>query len=209
MRHHQWNQIHRKHPTEAVSWHQDEPTLSLRLMDAAGLEPTTRVIDVGGGDSRLVDALINRRLTHITILDVSSDVLARARARLGLAASHVTWIEADVTGEDWRVDPVDIWHDRAVFHFLTDPEDRARYVARATETIVPGGALIIGTFALDGPSQCSGLPVCRYSAEKLAEVFGTAFALHEQVHEQHHTPAGASQSYQWCRFRRGGAAHHV
>lgn len=198
-----WNQIYRKHPTEAVSWHQDEPALSLRLMEAAGLEPTTRVIDIGGGDSRLVDALINRRLTHITVLDVSGDVLARARARLGPAASHVNWIEADVTSPDWRTDAVDIWHDRAVFHFLTHADDRARYVARATDTVVPGGALVIGTFALDGPSECSGLPVCRYSAEMLAAVFGRDFQLREQVHELHHTPTGASQSFQWCRFWRG------
>jgi SAM-dependent methyltransferase len=202
MRSQHWNEVYRRHPTEAISWHQDEPVLSLRLLDAAGLEPTTRVIDVGGGDSRLVDALINRRLTHVAVLDVSAPALARARARLGPAASHVTWIEADVTDARWQTDPVDIWHDRAVFHYLTDPADRTRYIERARATIVAGGALIIATFALSGPSQCSGLPVCRYSAEMLAAAFGPPFTLLEQAHEQHHTPTGAIQDFQWCRFRR-------
>jgi cyclopropane fatty-acyl-phospholipid synthase-like methyltransferase len=202
MRRQHWNQVYNRQPTEVVSWHQAEPALSLRLLDAAGLEPTTRVIDIGGGDSRLVDALINRRLTHITVLDVSASALARARARLGPVASHVTWIEADVVDEHWRSDPVDIWHDRAVFHFLTEQADQVRYIERARSTIVPGGALIIATFALSGPSRCSGLPVCRYSAETLAAAFGHPFTLLEQAHEQHHTPTGAIQDFQWCRFRR-------
>lgn len=205
MRRRHWDEVYTRHRNELASWHQDEPVLSLRLLEAAGLEPTTRVIDIGGGDSRLVDALVTRRLTHITVLDVSAAALARARARLGSAASHVTWIEADVTDAAWHGDPVDIWHDRAVFHFLTEPDDRARYVARAREMIVSGGALVIGTFGLDGPSQCSGLPVSRYSAEMLAAVFGSAFTLIEQTHEWHHTPTGASQSFQWCRFRRAPA----
>ena len=147
MRGQHWNELYRGHPSDAVSWYQDEPALSLRLLDAAGLEPTTRVIDVGGGDSRLVDALVTRRLTHIAVLDISGAALARARARLGQASSHVTWIEADVTDAAWQIDPVDIWHDRAVFHFLIDSDDRARYVAPARATIVASGALVIGTFA--------------------------------------------------------------
>jgi cyclopropane fatty-acyl-phospholipid synthase-like methyltransferase len=203
MRRQHWEKVYQKHPADTVTWHQDVPALSLRLMDSAGLEPTTRVIDIGAGDSRLVDVLVNRRLEHITVLDVSGAALARARARLGAAAAHVKWVEADVTGADWHVDPVDIWHDRAVFHFLTDPADRERYIERASSTIVPGGALIMGTFALDGPSQCSGLPVCRYSAETLAATLGPSFTLLEQVHEMHHTPAGVPQSFQWCRFRHG------
>ena len=201
MRNHHWNEVFHRHASEAVSWYQAEPTLSLRLLDAAGLEPTTHVIDVGGGDSRLVDALVMRGLTDITVLDISGSALGRARARLGLAASHVRWIEADVTDPDWQTDPVDIWHDRAAFHFLTDSSDRARYVERARTTVVPGGALVVGTFALNGPSQCSGLPVNRYSAEMLAAVFGPSFTLIEQAHEQHHTPAGAIQDFQWCRFQ--------
>jgi cyclopropane fatty-acyl-phospholipid synthase-like methyltransferase len=203
MRHHHWEQVYRKHPSGAVSWHQDESTLSIQLMEKAGLEPDTRVIDVGGGDSHLVDALVRRRLTHITVLDISSTAMARARARLGPAVSHVKWIEADVTDSHWTVDPVDIWHDRAVFHFLINPDDKARYIERAEQTIVPGGALIIATFALDGPSMCSGLPVARYSAEMIAALFHARFTLLEQVHEVHHTPTGAPQSFQWCRFTHG------
>lgn len=181
--------------------------MSLQFLDRAGLTPTSRVVDIGGGDSRLVDALVNLRLTHIAILDVSRTALDRARARLGPAASHVVWIAADVTDPHWQVEPVDIWHDRAVFHFLVDPEDRERYVERVKTTLKPGGALIIGTFALDGPSQCSGLPVARYSAEMLAATFGPSFTLIEQMHEQHHTPAGATQSFQWCRFRHHPDPH--
>jgi SAM-dependent methyltransferase len=155
------------------------------------------VIDVGGGDSRLVDNLIARGVRCVTVLDISGAALERAQARLPDAP--VTWIEADVTG-DWSAEPVDFWHDRAVFHFLTDAADRARYKEHLIKIVKPAGHAIIATFALDGPRKCSGLPVVRYSGETLAAELGPEFHLVETVHELHHTPGGAVQPFCWSRF---------
>jgi hypothetical protein len=135
------------------------------------------------------------------VLDVSGAALARAGARLGGASARVTWIEADVTGE-WSVPRVDIWHDRAVFHFLIESDDRARYVARLKQAVKLHGSVIMATFALDGPERCSGLPVQRYSAETLGAEIGTAFELAETVNERHRTPSGAEQSFCYARFVR-------
>jgi SAM-dependent methyltransferase len=137
----------------------------------------------------------------VTVLDVSAAALARARARLGEQADRVRWIEADVTSS-WTVPPVDIWHDRAVFHFLTDPKDRAIYVAHLRHTVRPGGTVIIATFALDGPERCSGLPVCRYDSAGLAAELGGGFSLVDSVPEAHRTPAGSVQSFRYSRFVR-------
>ncbi len=197
-----WEQIYTTKASNAVSWYQVEPALSLRLLDNAGLGPTSRVIDVGGGDSRLVDCLVARGLSGVTVLDVSGAALARAGARLGPKQLAVTWIEADVTGE-WSVPPVDIWHDRAVFHFLTDGRDRARYATHLREAVKPGGAVVIATFALDGPEKCSGLPVVRCSGETLAAELGAEFHLVETASELHQTPFGTVQSFCYNRFTRG------
>ena len=159
------------------------------------------MIDVGGGDSRLVDRLVSRGLRCVTVLDVSATALARARARLAEQADGVRWIEADVTGP-WTSFPVDIWHDRAVFHFLTEVEDRARYVARVRETVKRGGTVIIGTFAPDGPERCSGLRVCRYDAAGVGAELGGGFTLVEAVADAHRTPAGTVQHFCYSRFVR-------
>jgi len=196
-----WEQIYRTKPSNGMSWFQREPGLSLRLLDAAGLGPTSRVIDIGGGDSRLVDHLVERRVCGVTVLDVSGTALARAKARLGPKQAAVTWIEADVTGE-WSAPPADIWHDRAVFHFLTQAEDRASYVAHLRQTLKQGGAVVISTFALDGPEKCSGLPVIRYSAETLGAELGREFHLSETASELHRTPFGTVQSFCYSRFTR-------
>ena len=153
---------------------------------------------MGGGDSRLVDHLVGR--TCVAVLDVSGAALQRARERLGPASDIPTWIEADVTAE-WSVEPRDIWHDRAVFHFLTTPEDQARYVARLRAILKVQGSAIIATFAPDGPEQCNGLPVARYSPESLAERLGPAFALADaRRHVQ--TSWGTTQAFQYSRFLR-------
>jgi SAM-dependent methyltransferase len=196
-----WNGIYGTKSDLDVSWFEPRPDVSLRLMDAAGVTPATRVIDIGGGDSRLVDALLARGLRDVTVLDVSGAALDRARARLGPAASIPTWIEADVTS-DWKAAPVDIWHDRAVFHFLVDPHDRARYVERLREILEVGGTAIIATFAADGPTTCSGLPVARYSPDALSRELGDDLALVETVPHTHATPWGQSQSFQYSRFQR-------
>jgi SAM-dependent methyltransferase len=185
----------------AVSWFELVPTLSLQLLDAAGLTPHTRVLDVGGGDSHLVDALLARGIRHVSVLDASPVALARAQARLREAASTVTWIEADVTAT-WSTEPVDIWHDRAVFHFLTEPHDRTRYYDHLRQTVKRGGAVVIATFALDGPERCSGLPIVRYSPDTLQAELGAEFRLVESVPHLHRTPSGGSQSFQYSRFER-------
>lgn len=166
------------------------------------------MIDVGGGDSRLVDHLVARGVRCVTVLEISAAALARARARLGANQHAVRWIEADVTG-DWPVEPVDIWHDRAAFHFLTDAVDRARYLTRLRQAVKPRGNVIIATFALDGPTKCSGLPVMRYSAETLGSELGPGFTLADAITERHQTPAGIVQSFCYSWFRRAARNRRV
>lgn len=196
-----WDTVYTTKHESQVSWFEALPTRSLQLMEAAGLGPETCVLDVGGGDSRLVDQLVARGLCCLAVLDVSSAALARARKRLGEAASIPTWIEADVTG-DWSVKPMDIWHDRAAFHFLTTPSEREHYRAHLLQTIAPGKTAIVATFALDGPEKCSGLPVQRYSPTSLAAELGSPWTLVETVPHIHTTPWGNSQSFIYCRFVR-------
>ena len=154
-----------------------------------------------------MDGLLRRGLSCITVLDVSGGALARARARLGDASATVRWLEADVTDPGWEIPPVDLWHDRAVFHFLTDPEDRRLYTNRLGTLLKPGGSAIIGTFAPDGPEKCSGLPVFRCSSATLAGELGPSFELVTSVREEHRTPAGAIQAFQWSRFVRPPPGH--
>lgn len=196
-----WNAVYATKGERGVSWYEALPAVSLDLLDAAGLTPDSCVIDIGGGDSFLVDALLAKGLTCLAVLDVSGEALERARARLQARAAAVRWIEADVTA-GWASPPMDIWHDRAVFHFLTDAADRARYVARLLETLKVQGMAIIATFALDGPERCSGLPVQRYSPETLASELGSRFALQESRPRTHVTPWGATQSFQYSRLVR-------
>jgi SAM-dependent methyltransferase len=160
------------------------------------------VIDVGGGDARLVDALLSRGVTCVSVLDVSATALSRARARLGHCADTVQWIEADVTDPGWQIAPVDFWHDRAVFHFLVGEPDRGRYLERLRSALRVGGSVILGTFAPGGPQKCSGLPVQRYSPEALSAVLGAGFTLLESLTDVHQTPFGTTQLFQWCGFRR-------
>jgi SAM-dependent methyltransferase len=196
-----WDRSYRTKAEREVSWHEAFPAVSLRLMESAGLTAETCVLDVGGGDSRLIDVLAARGLDCLAVLDISEAALERARTRLGDAARVPTWLVADVTGA-WSLKPMDIWHDRAVFHFLIEPQDRARYVQHLAETVKLGGSAIIATFALDGPVTCSGLPVARYSPQTLSEELGDAFALVESVPHLHETPWGATQSFQYSRFTR-------
>ncbi|CCD95545.1 conserved hypothetical protein [Bradyrhizobium sp. ORS 375] len=195
-----WQTVYTTKAETEVSWYQDQPATSLRLIREAGAGPSSRIIDIGGGASRLVDALLAAGYGALTVLDISEAALAAARARIGAAAAAVDWITADVTR--WTPPArYDIWHDRAAFHFLTDADDRAAYVARLRSAVVPGGAVIIGTFALDGPETCSGLPVVRYDAASLAATLGPAFELQDACTEAHGTPWGSVQQFQFCRFR--------
>ena len=197
-----WEHVYRtKAPTE-VSWYQGRPTRSMELLDELGIEPETRVIDVGGGDSTLVDALLERHVAQVTVLDLSAAALDGAKVRLGVRAAEVQWVVADVTAVELTTNSFDIWHDRAVFHFLVDEADRRRYVAQAARSIRPGGALVIGTFALDGPTRCSSLDVVRYSPETLAFELGDDFEFCRSVADIHKTPGGAEQSFTFALLRR-------
>jgi len=198
-----WNRVYETKGERDVSWFEALPEASLRMLESIDVNPDTCVLDVGGGDSHLVDHLAQRGLTCLAVLDVSAAALARARTRLGPAASIPIWLEADVTGE-WSLKPMDVWHDRAVFHFLTAGEDRDKYRARLLSTLKPGGSALVATFALDGPERCSGLPVRRYSARSLAAELGSAFELADSVPHLHTTPWGSTQSFQYSRFTRVG-----
>lgn len=184
-----------------VSWFEAVPALSVQMIEAVGLTPDACIVDVGAGDSRLVDVLLAKGLDCLAVLDISDAALRKAQARVGSLANVVTWIPADVTA-DWSLKPMDIWHDRAVFHFLTTADDRARYLARLRDTLKPHGTAIVATSALDGPQKCSGLPVERYSPELLAREFGDTFRLVESVPYIHRAPGGSTQSFQYSRFLR-------
>ena len=197
-----WEKVYTtKQPTE-VSWYQSTPLRSLELLREFGAGPRTTLIDIGGGDSTLVDVVIAERLGTITVLDISSAALARARTRLGERSRDVTWLEGDVTSATLPSAAFDTWHDRAVFHFLTGEDDRARYARTAAAALKPGGTLIMATFAADGPMKCSGLDVMRYSAESLALALGGAFHLIRSFNDVHRTPSGGEQRFLYSVFRR-------
>lgn len=196
-----WETVYTTKGENEVSWFQENPAPSLELIDLAGSTSASAIVDIGGGASRLVDSLVARGFRHVTVLDISEAALEAARARLGERASEVEWIVADVT----RWDPAqtfDIWHDRAAFHFLIDAADRSAYVTRIKRAVKLGGHVIIGTFAIDGPEKCSGLPVKRYDAAGLAGELGDGFELADSRRHVHSTPWNSAQHFQFCVFRR-------
>lgn len=197
-----WEHVYEtKAPTE-LSWYQTHPERSLELIRQTGAGHKTEIIDVGGGDSTLVDELLDNGLGRVAVLDISDAALRRARARLGSRSASVRWIEADVTNAQLPPLAYDVWHDRAVFHFLTNPGDRRRYVQVVRNALKVGGHAIVATFAPDGPTRCSGLEVMRYSAEALHHEFGEEFELISNADETHQTPAGATQHFTYCLCRR-------
>jgi hypothetical protein len=196
-----WNTVYTQKTGRDVSWFETRPAISLKLLDDAGLDEDSCVVDVGGGDSRLVDALTAKGLDCIAVLDVSAAALNRAKTRLGATAAAITWIEADVAAE-WTLKPMDIWHDRAVFHFLVEAGDRAKYVSHMRDVLKLNGSAIVATFDLNGPEKCSGLPVQRYSSESLARELGDGFRLVDSVPHEHRTPWGSIQAFQYSRFVR-------
>jgi len=196
-----WETVYTTKGENEVSWFQDDPAPSLELIDLARPIPESRIVDIGGGASRLVDRLLARGFRHITVLDISAAALELAKARLGERAAEVQWIVADVT--KWQVaQRFDVWHDRAAFHFLVDAADRAAYVASLKQALAPGGHAIIATFAKDGPEKCSGLPVQRHDAESLAREFGEGFVLIESRAHEHATPWHSNQRFQFSLFQR-------
>lgn len=196
-----WQGVYESKRPDEVSWYQPSPAPSLAALDLLGATPAMSLVDVGGGASTLVDALVERGWSDLTVLDVAEPALAVSKARLGNKAAGVNWQAADI--RNWRPGRVfDIWHDRAVFHFLTDPEGRAGYKRALVEGTRPGAHAVIASFALDGPAQCSGLPVQRYDAAAMAAELGPAFSPVADWRESHITPKGAEQSFQWCIFTR-------
>lgn len=183
------------------SWFQPEAPTSLELLDRLAVAPGDRVIDVGGGASPLVDGLLDRGLTDLTVLDVSPTALTTAQQRLGERAAGVTWLAADIL--TWiPTSTYDVWHDRAVLHFMSTPDQRQAYRECLESATAPGSRLVIGTFALDGPEFCSGLPVTRYGVDGLAEFVGEQWRLVDSIGHTHHTPSGAAQSFTWVAMVR-------
>lgn len=197
-----WNDIYQAMQATDVSWFQTTPTTSLSLVADSGVMTTAPLIDVGGGASTLIDHLLAAGYEDITVLDIAKSALAQANARLGTDAADVHWLVGDVTTIALPENQFALWHDRAVFHFLTDVAERARYVAQVERVIRPNGTLIVATFAEDGPERCSNLPVQRYSTEQLAAQFGRSFTLEQTAHEAHTTPWGSVQKFVYVRLRR-------
>lgn len=197
-----WENVYSTKPTDGVSWFQEHAELSLRLIRDTGAPPSSSIIDVGGGASTLVDDLLEAGYQSLTVLDLSRAALETSQKRLGPKARKVHWIEANVTNAGLPPNAYDVWHDRAVFHFLTTTDERHAYVETVLRTVRPGGHVIVATFAEDGPMQCSGLSVMRYSANNLHAEFGSPFTLLRHEKEEHHTPAGNMQKFVYCYCRK-------
>lgn len=197
-----WDGVYRNKTTTDVSWYAPHLEQSLRMI--TDLAPKdARIIDVGAGASTLVDDLLDRGYKNIAVLDISEAALAAARERLGDRANSVRWLGADITSTLLPSESFDLWHDRAVFHFLTARAQRQAYVDNLRKSVVEGGTVVIATFSLDGPTKCSGLEVVRYSAESLGQELGPDFELISSVETTHTTPAGAAQRFVTCQFRKG------
>jgi SAM-dependent methyltransferase len=196
-----WDRIYQTKRSTEVSWYRAHLDTSLSLIEKASPDRRAAIIDVGGGESTLVDDLLARGYRDLTVLDVSATAIAATRARLAEAAPHVHWIVGDVTEVQLPEGGYDLWHDRAVFHFLTDPVSRAAYVRQVARSVRVGGHVIVGTFGPEGPLQCSGLDVVRYDATALHDMFGARFELVEHLEEVHRTPRGGDQQFVWCYCR--------
>ncbi|MCE5309574.1 MAG: class I SAM-dependent methyltransferase [Acidobacteriales bacterium] len=196
-----WERIYGTKAPDQMSWFRPHLETSLDLIERAGQgDRSASIIDVGGGISTLVDDLVERGYRNITVLDISQAALDVAQKRLGKAAKSVRWVRTDVTQSTLPARSFDVWHDRAVFHFLTKPEDRLAYVRNVASAVKPGGHVIIGTFGPEGPVKCSGLDVMRYDAQSLHAEFGPRFHLVESSKELHVTPFGTEQQFLYCHF---------
>ena len=193
-----WEKIYKTKLPQEVSWYRPHLEISLNLIEEAALTHDAQVIDIGGGESTLVDDLVAVGYRNVTVLDISMTALEVAKERLGEGASKVAWRCGDVTECEFVSNHYDVWHDRAVFHFLTDPTDRAAYVRQVAHAVKPGGHVIVATFGPEGPAKCSGLDVVRYDPDSLHNQFGKGFKLLKHVTELHQTPAGSIQQFTYC-----------
>ena len=197
-----WQQVYSSKQTENLGWYKPHLATSLSWIKALNLALEDTLIDVGGGASTLVDDLLEIGYRSITVLDISENATSTARLRLAKKAELVTWLAGDIISFDLPTHRYELWHDRAVFHFLTEPGQQSMYRDNLLKALKPGGHLIIGTFAPEAPAMCSGLPVQRYSAEQLESTLGEAFELVHQHNELHVTPGGVEQMYLYCQFRK-------
>ncbi len=198
-----WEAVYGRKGPQELSWYRPHLDRSLRFVDRAGLPPDAAFIDVGGGASTFVDDLLARGCRDVTVLDLSEVAIGQARDRLGARAAEVKWMVADVTRATLPEHGYDFWHDRAVFHFLTDEDARRRYVSAVRRALKPGGHVVVATFGPHGPERCSGLSVARYSAEGIHDQFGAQFVKVGSDHESHQTPWGSEQEFVYCYCRLG------
>ena len=197
-----WEKVYQTKTADSVSWYRQHLDVSLELLEQGGLSSMSQLIDIGGGASTLVDDLLERGMTGITVLDISATALAVPQARLGARADAVNWIVADILQVELREAGFDFWHDRAVLHFLTDPVDARTYAQQAARAVKSGGYSVIAGFAPDGPERCSGLPIARRSADDIARIFAPAFSLQQARAERHLTPTGTAQSFAYALLKR-------
>lgn len=198
-----WEAVYQSWSPDQLAWHQATPSLSLDMIAAASLPDTAAIIDVGGGASTLVDYLLDQGYLDITVLDIAASALTAAQARLGARAEDVTWLEQDILHAELP-QRYDLWHDRAVFHFLVDPAEQERYIAAVQAALKINGHLIVAAFAPDGPARCSNLDVARYAPEQLCDKFGPGFHLVRSQLRTHVTPWGSQQQFVFCHFHRHG-----
>ncbi len=196
-----WEAVYQNRDPLEVSWYQKAPTLSMQLIEESGVGKEAAIIDVGGGASLLVDHLLEAGYQHLSVLDISANALQHSQQRLGETAQRVEWLDTDIT-HFHPPHPYRLWHDRAVFHFLTNPEDRQRYVEIMKQALQPGAHLVIAAFAIDGPKQCSGLDIVQYDAEKLMDALNGGFILIETLSEAHTTPAQKVQQFNYFHLQR-------
>lgn len=201
-----WDRIYERRAPDEVSWYRPHLEKSLALIEQARLPADAAIIDVGGGTSTLVDDLLDRGYRRLSVLDISSNAVARARERLGPRADAVTWFVEDVTRFELPAHTYDFWHDRAVFHFLREEDARTRYIASVRRALKPGGHIVIASFGPGGPEHCSGLEVMRYTADEIHDRFGRGFMRVSSFTEAHRTPAGTEQEFVYCYCRLEGRA---
>ena len=196
-----WDKIYTEKAADAVSWYRPHLEVSLELIERVAADRSISIIDVGGGESTLVDDLLARRFGDITVLDISQTAIAANKERLGQASERVHWLAGDITKIQLEPSAYDVWHDRAVFHFLTAEGDRVAYVRQVAHAVKHGGHVIVSTFGPEGPTKCSGLDVVRYDAESLHREFGVQFRLLGSSKELHQTPFGTIQQFLYCYCR--------
>ena len=196
-----WENVYSSKAPESVSWYRAHLETSLALIERAAGSSSASIIDIGGGESTLVDDLLLRGYKNLTVLDISQTAIDVTKKRLGLAAEHVHWLAGNIVEVELEPRSYDLWHDRAVFHFLTAPEQRISYVRQVARSVKPGGHVIVSTFGPEGPTKCSGLEVMRYDAESLHDEFGGSFRLVESSKELHQTPFGTTQQFLYCYCR--------